>query len=56
MFTYFKDVRAELNHVSWPSRRTTIMYTIVVLAVSIATAIYLGVLDYILSTLITRIV
>lgn len=56
MFNYLKDVRSELNHVSWPSRRITIMYTIVVVAVSVATAVYLGALDYIFSTLITRVV
>lgn len=55
MINYLKDVRAELKHVSWPSRRLTIMYTIVVVVVSIATAIYLGVLDYIFSLIITRI-
>jgi len=46
MWNYFRDVRAEMRHVSWPSRRLTIMYTIVVVLVSVATAIYLGLLDY----------
>lgn len=46
MFNYFKDVRAEMKHVSWPSRQTTTMYTVVVILVSVATAIYLGLLDY----------
>lgn len=56
MLNYFKDVRAELKHVSWPSRQLTIMYTIVVILVSIATAIYLGVLDYVFSIIVTRVV
>lgn len=47
MFNYFKDVRAEMKHVSWPSRQTTIAYTIVVIIVSVLTALYLGLLDYI---------
>ncbi len=53
---YFKDVRAEMKHVSWPSRRLTIMYTIVVVAISVATAIYLGLLDYAFSTFIKSII
>ncbi len=55
MFNYLNDVRAEMKHVSWPSRRTTILYTVVVLSVSVATALYLGLLDFIFSTIITRI-
>lgn len=47
MWNYFRDVRAEMKHVSWPSRQLTITYTIVVVAVSIATAVYLGLLDYV---------
>ena len=56
MFNYFQDVRAEMKHVSWPSRRTTIIYTIVVVAISLATAIYLGLLDYVFSFVIKHII
>ncbi len=45
--TYFKDVRAEMKHVSWPSRRLTVMYTVVVVLISLVTAGYLGLLDFI---------
>ena len=47
MFNYFRDVRAEMKHVSWPSRPVVIAYTFVVVAVSLVTAIYLGLLDYV---------
>ncbi len=53
---YFKDVRAEMKHVSWPSRRLTIMYTVVVIAISLATAVYLGLLDYVFSSFIKAII
>lgn len=56
MINYLKDVRAEMHHVSWPTRRTTIAYTVAVLGVSIATAVYLGLLDYVFSLIITRVV
>lgn len=47
MFEYIKNVKGELKHVSWPTRKQTIQYTIIVLAISIAIAIYLGVFDLI---------
>ncbi len=56
MFNYLKDVRAEMKHVSWPSRRLTIMYTLVVIVLSVATGLYLGALDYIFSAVVTGLV
>lgn len=56
MFNYFKEVRAELRHVSWPTRRQAIAYTAVVIAVSLGTAIYLGLLDYFFSFVIQKII
>lgn len=48
MWNYFRNVRAEMRHVTWPSSRATTMYTVVVILVSIITAVYLGLLDYVL--------
>ncbi|OGC87648.1 preprotein translocase subunit SecE [Candidatus Adlerbacteria bacterium RIFCSPLOWO2_01_FULL_54_21b] len=56
MINYFREVRAEMKHVSWPSRRLTVMYTLVVIAISLATAVYLGLLDYIFSAFIKQII
>lgn len=56
MFNYFKDVRAEMRHVSWPTRRQAVIYTVVVIAVSLITAIYLGLLDYVFSLVIKQII
>ena len=56
MLEYFKQVRAELRHVSWPSRRQTTVFTVVVIAVSLATAVYLGLLDYIFSALLQKLI
>lgn len=43
---YLRDTRGELVHVSWPTQRQTIIYTLLVILLSIVTAIYLGVLDF----------
>ena len=56
MFNYFRDVRAEMKHVSWPSRQLTITYTLVVVAVSLITALYLGLLDYAFRLIIEKII
>lgn len=56
MGNYLAQVRAELRHVTWPTRRMTIIYTAVVIAVSIAVAVYLGMLDYFFALVIRRII
>ena len=42
---YFREARAELNKVSWPTRKDTVMYSTIVLVLSLATAVLTGVLD-----------
>ena len=56
MWNYLRDVRAELKHVSWPTRRLTVVYTAVVAAVSIVVAVYLGLLDYLFRLVIERVI
>jgi preprotein translocase subunit SecE len=43
--TFLKEVRIELKKVTWPTRQETIRYTVTVIIVSIAVAIFLGALD-----------
>jgi preprotein translocase subunit SecE len=50
---YIKETRAEMNHVNWPSRAETTRFTVLVIAVSIATAILLGASDFVFSKLLT---
>lgn len=44
---YVKDTRGELKHVSWPTRRQAIAFTIVVIVISVLTAFFLGFFDFI---------
>jgi preprotein translocase subunit SecE len=53
---YLKEVRAEMRHVTWPSRRQAVLYTAVVVIISLATATYLGLWDYVLAALLRRII
>ena len=53
---YFKEIKAELKHVVWPTRNQTIFYTIIVVALSIFIAYFLGVFDFIFSQLLQKII
>jgi len=43
--TYLKQAKEELEKVTWPSRKETIQYSIIVVGVSILLAVFIGVLD-----------
>ena len=53
---YFKEVRAEMKHVTWPTRNQALVYTAVVILVSLATAIYLGLLDFVFDAIVQKII
>ena len=46
---YLKDTRAELAHVSWPTQRQTILYTLMVIAVAVFVAFFVGFFDFLFS-------
>ncbi|MDO8620477.1 MAG: preprotein translocase subunit SecE [bacterium] len=56
LITYFKETRAELKHVTWPTRKQAILYTLVVIVISLGTAAYLGFFDYVFSTLLKLVI
>jgi len=53
---FLKEVRLEIKKVNWPTRKETFRYTIIVIGVSLGVAIFLGTLDFIFKTLITKFV
>ncbi|HNV12568.1 MAG TPA: preprotein translocase subunit SecE [bacterium] len=44
---YIKNSIIELKKVSWPTKKETYNYTLLVVGVSLATAVFLGGLDFI---------
>ena len=46
IITFLKESRAELKKVRWPTREETIRYTVSVVIISAALAVFLGGLDY----------
>lgn len=53
---YLKDTRAELNHVAWPTQTQTIVYTILVVTISVLTSLYLGLFDFLFTSGLSRVV
>jgi len=51
---YIKDSRAELKKVQWPSNSETRSNTILVIAVSLGVAIFLGIIDFILNSVLQK--
>jgi len=44
---YIRDVRAEMKHVSWPTKKQVTMFTVLVIVLSILVAYFLGAFDYV---------
>jgi preprotein translocase subunit SecE len=42
---YINETKAEMKHVTWPTSRQTMAYSILVVVVSVVIAAYLGALD-----------
>ncbi len=53
---YVKETRGELKHVSWPTRAQAIQYTVVIIVISLFTAFFLGLFDYLFSKLLAFII
>ena len=53
---FFKEVYVELRKTNWLSRREVLRYTLLVLAVTIIVAAFLGGLDYTFSTAIKSLI
>jgi len=54
IITFFKEVKTEIKKVNWPTKKETLRYTLIVILVSIVTAIFLGGLDFALTTLLNK--
>jgi preprotein translocase subunit SecE len=46
IYNFILDAKAELLKVNWPTKKQTINYTLIIIGVSLAVALFLGGLDY----------
>ncbi len=53
---YFQDTRAELRRVTWPTRDETKNLTLIIAAVTLAMAFFLGTLDYVFQVVVAGVI
>ncbi len=51
---YVKDTKGELKHVSWPTQKQTVIFTTLVILISIFIAAFLGAFDFIFTGFINN--
>ncbi|MBI5126361.1 MAG: preprotein translocase subunit SecE [Candidatus Taylorbacteria bacterium] len=49
---YIKETRAEMKHVSWPTRKQAIVYSVIVIVISVGIAFFLGFFDLMFTKLL----
>ncbi len=49
---YLKETKLELNHVSWPTQKQAAVSTVLVILISVITALFLGFFDFVFRTLL----
>lgn len=54
-FTYLKHVREEFAHIVWPTNRTAIAHTLVVIFIAVVIALFVGLLDNFLKFVVSAI-
>lgn len=54
--TYLKHVREEFTHIVWPTNRTALGHTLVVIFVAIAILIVVGFFDYLFGLVVSTII
>ena len=53
---YIKDTRAELKHVSWPTRKQAIAFTVAIIVLSLAVALFLSLFDSIFTRMLDKVI
>jgi preprotein translocase subunit SecE len=53
--TFFSEVRSELSKVTWPKREEVVRLTLIVFLVSGIVGIYVGILDYLFTSILTKV-
>jgi len=56
LIQYIKDSKSELKKVTWPTKKEVKNHTLLVIAFSLAMAIFLGAIDFGLSELVKKII
>ena len=56
LIKYLEETKAELKFVKWPTQKQTIIYTALVIIISIITSFYLGLFDFLFTNIINKLI
>lgn len=56
LIEYIKDTKGEMKHVSWPTKKQAVSYTLLVILISVFVAFFLGLADFSFSKLLGGII
>jgi preprotein translocase SecE subunit len=54
--TYLKNVKGELTHVVWPSKKTAVSHTLLIILLSAIAAVFIAFLDYVFTGVVGRLI
>jgi len=54
IYDFILDAKAELMKVNWPTKNQTLNYTLIIIGVSLAVALFLGGLDYLFGMILKK--
>ncbi|MBP9727797.1 MAG: preprotein translocase subunit SecE [Candidatus Moranbacteria bacterium] len=54
LLTFLTEAKVELSRVNWPTQKEVIRYTLLVVAISLSVAAFLGALDFLFSFLVEK--
>ena len=55
LISYLKHVREEFAHIVWPTNRTALAHTLVVIFIAVVMAVLISLLDYLFGSVVSRI-
>ncbi len=56
LFIYLKQTKTEVKKINWPTRDQAIRYSLVVIAISLVVAFFLGGLDFVFSSILKAVI
>jgi len=52
IINYLRETKTEIAHVNWPTKRQSIMFSLIVIIISVMVAFFLGLFDFIFSKIL----
>lgn len=56
IITYLQEVNAETKNIKWPTKKVTTYFTVGVIMISLLFAAYIGLLDFVFTEIVNRVI